>query len=111
MDFSALAASEAVIMVGEHGGAGVPRGEETAPGVFGPAGGADVVMDVTRAQTDPVHGHQVADGIARMGVEDHLGLGGGAGREIKQTGIGGVSGEGRAEFAAELLLFARGIHP
>ena len=72
----------------EHRGAGVPRREDAAPGVLGPAGRGDVEMDVAGPQAQPVHGREMADRIALVAVQDQLRLAGGAGGEIEQQRIG-----------------------
>ena len=68
----------------------VPRREEAAPGVLGPARRRDVQMHVARPQADPIHRRQMADRIALVTVQDELRLRRRAGGEIKQQRIVGA---------------------
>ncbi len=81
---------ESALVEGEDRRAGVPGGEKTAPRVLGPTGGADVPVHIAGLQADPVHRGQRTHGIALMGVQHQLGLGGGAGGEVEQQRIGGA---------------------
>ena len=80
---------EAGVVVDEHRGARVPRREEAAPRMLGPARRADVPVHAAFFQAYPVHGGEVADRVALMAVQHQLGPGGGARGEIKQQRIGG----------------------
>ncbi len=80
---------EAGVVVDEDGRAGVPGGEEVGPGVLGPAGRRDVEVHVAGAQSQPVHGGEVPDGVRGVGVLDELGAVGGAGGEVEHQGVGG----------------------
>ena len=63
---------------------GVPRHEQAAPGVLGPAGRGDVEVPVAGQQAVPVHAGQVADRVALVGVRDQLRRRGGAGGEVAE---------------------------
>ena len=91
---------EARIVVEEDAGAGVPGGEEAAPGVLGPARRTDIEVAIPLLQADPVEGGEVAHRVGLMGMGDQLGLGSGARGEVEQHGVVGggrpVRGEGVA---------------
>src|SRR5262249_19812639 len=67
---------------------GVPWRVDTRPGVLGPARRADVHVPVALAEPDPIHRREVADGIARVAVEDELRLRGRPRREVKEERVG-----------------------
>ena len=71
----------------EDAGAGVPRREEAAPRVLGPAWRRDVQVHVAGAQAEPVHRRQVADRVALVGVQHQLGFGGRARGEVEQQRV------------------------
>ena len=91
---------EARVVVDEHAGAGVPGCEEAAPRVLGPTGRRDVEVHVPGLQADPVHRRQVADRIALVGVQNELGLGRRAGREVQQQRVGRAGLSVRGEIDA-----------
>ena len=78
---------EAPLIDDENRGLRVPRREETAPGMLGPARRRDVEMHVARPQPEPIHRRQVADRIALMAVQHELRRRRGAGGEIEQHRI------------------------
>ena len=71
-------------LVHQNGCAGIPRREKARPGMLGPAGRADVLMHICPAEAQPIHRRQVADGIARVRVQDQLRFRGRPGGEIQQ---------------------------
>ena len=78
------AGHEAGVVVDEDRGPGVEGGEEARPGVLGPPRRADVHVDVPLPDPDPVHGGEVADRVAALGVQHELRLRGGPAREVEQ---------------------------
>jgi hypothetical protein len=71
----------------DGGRAGVPRRKHVRPRVLGPAGRRDVEMHVVGLQTEPVHGREMADRIARVRVHHQLRLRRGARGEIEQQRV------------------------
>ena len=67
----------------------VPGREHARPGVLRPAGRGDVEMHVARLQAEAVHGRQMPDRIARVGVLDELRARRRAGGEIEQHRVVG----------------------
>src|SRR6185369_16271714 len=96
-DVERLLGVEMRLVVYEDRGARVPGREEAAPGVLRPARRADVPMDVVRPQADPIHGREMADGIALVRVQHHLGLRRRAGREVEEEWIAGAGRPVRLE--------------
>ena len=88
---------EALVVGDEDAGARVPRREEAAPRVLGPARRGDVQVHVAGLQPQPVHGGQMPDRIALVRVQHQLGLGRGARGEIEQQRIGGLGHAVRRE--------------
>jgi hypothetical protein len=82
--------AEAVVVMHEDGGARVPRREEAAPGMLGPSRCADVQVDVVGPDANPVHGGEVADGIALVSMQHQLGQSSRARSEIQHERIGRV---------------------
>src|SRR5436190_1260721 len=67
----------------EDARAHVPRAEEARPRGFRPAGIGQVPVDVRGFQVEPkLAGGAVAEAVAFLGVEDHLGMSGGAAGEV-----------------------------
>ena len=87
----------------EDRGAGVPRREERAPGMLGPAGRGDVHVHVAGLQTQPVHRRQGAHGVTAMAVPHQLGLGGRARGEIEQERVVGVGRTVRLEIGRAVV--------
>jgi hypothetical protein len=102
---------EALVVVDEDGGAGIPGREEAAPRMLGPAGRADVPVDVALLQADPVHGRQVADRVALLAVQHQLRFRGGAGGEVQQQRVGGARHAVGREPGSALLLSAKVAPP
>ncbi len=73
----------------QNGGGRVPRREDVAPGVLGPARRRDIEVYVAGPQADPVHGGQVPDRVRRVGVLDELRFRRRARREVEQQRIVG----------------------
>ena len=90
----------------DHGRAGVPGREHARPGVLGPAGRGNVEMRVAGLEAEPVHGREVPDRVARVGVHDELGARGRAGGEIEQHRVVGI---GRAVGLEELAAEKHGV--
>ena len=78
---------KAIVVVHEDGSTGVPGCEETAPGMFGPTGSADVEVDIVRPNANPEHGGEVTNGIALVSMQYKLRQGGRARSEIEQKWI------------------------
>ena len=81
-DFESALGVEAFVVVDEDSRARVPRREEPAPGVLGPSRRADVQVDIVGSDANPVHGSEVADGIALVSMQNQLRQGGRARGEM-----------------------------
>ena len=63
---------------------GIPRREQAAPGMLGPAGRGNIEVQIAGLQADPVHRRQMPHRVALVAVQDHFWFGGGAGGEVQQ---------------------------
>ena len=84
------AARVEALTVDHHRRADGQRHEEVAPGMLGPAGRADVPVDVARLHPQPRQGAQIARWVALVGVRHEFGPAGGAAGEIQQHGVSGA---------------------
>ena len=81
---------EARLVDHEHSRARIPRREEAAPGMLGPARRGNIQMDVARLQPEPEHRRQRADRIAALAVPHQFWFCGGARGEIEQHRVIGM---------------------
>ena len=88
---------------------GVPRHEQAAPGMLGPAGRGHVEVPVAGQQAVPVHAGQVADRVALVGVRDQLRRRGRAGGEVAERHRVGRRRAGRLERPVRVLRAGEGV--
>ena len=88
---------------------GVPRHEQAAPGMLGPAGRGHVEVPVAGQQAVPVHAGQVADRVALVGVRDQLRRRGRTGGEVAERHRVGRRRAGRLERPVRVLRAGEGV--